>query len=73
MQRYGARNNPFYRIVAADSRHPRDGRFIEQLGHYNPVQPAAQASIKKDRVEYWLKHGAQPTPSVKTLLRKTEV
>jgi len=73
MQRYGARNNPFYRIVAADSRDARDGRFIEQLGYYNPVLPGAKPSLKKDRIDYWLKHGAQPTPSVKTLIRKTEV
>ncbi|MBU44453.1 MAG: 30S ribosomal protein S16 [Spirochaetaceae bacterium] len=70
LQRYGTRKKPFYRIVAADSRYPRDGRFIEQIGYYNPVAFDASCVLKEDRVKHWLESGAQPTDSVRSLLKK---
>jgi small subunit ribosomal protein S16 len=69
LARHGAKKMPFYRIVAADKRDPRDGRFIEILGHYNPVDAAKPLVIKTDRVQYWLDLGAQPSATVKRLLK----
>jgi len=66
----GRKKRPFYRIVAADSRSPRDGRFIETLGTYNPLTEPATVEVKEDRVFYWLQNGAQPTQTVKNLLRR---
>lgn len=65
----GKKKRPFYRIVAADSRAPRDGRFIELVGTYDPVSTPHQVDIKEDRVFYWLSNGAQPTDTVKSLFR----
>ncbi len=66
----GRKKRPYYRIVVADSRSPRDGRFIETLGTYNPLQEPMQVEVKEDRVFYWLKNGAQPTQTVRSLLRR---
>ena len=68
--RMGAKKAPFYRIVAADSRAPRDGRFIELLGTYNPCTNPAQVTIKEEEVLKWLNNGAQPSDTVKNLLSK---
>ncbi len=73
LKRLGNRNNPFFRIVVADQRSPRDGRFIEELGWYDPKRDIEKVSIKKERVTYWLSQGAQPSPTVKTLLKKEGV
>ncbi|MCM1055848.1 MAG: 30S ribosomal protein S16 [Bacteroides sp.] len=69
LRRMGARNNPFYRVVVADSRSPRDGRFIEELGYYDPKSDPAVVSINKEKAEEWIKKGAQPTDTVKRLLK----
>lgn len=70
LKRMGAKQKPFYRIVAADSRSPRDGRFIETIGTYNPVTNPAEVKIDKELALKWLGNGAEPTDTVKTLLRK---
>ena len=69
LKRMGSKQRPFYRIVAADSRFPRDGRFIETVGTYNPIANPAEISIDKDLAIKWLKNGAQPTDTVKVLLK----
>jgi|RhiMethySRZTD1v2_1073278.scaffolds.fasta_scaffold902122_2 small subunit ribosomal protein S16 len=69
LTRVGARNNPIWRVVAADKRSPRDGRFIEVLGHYNPQTDPSTIELDEDRVRSWLSHGAQPSHSVKQLLK----
>ncbi len=68
LKRMGAKKSPFYRIVAADSRSPRDGRFIEQLGTYDPRQNPAVVTIKEEEVLAWLNKGAQPSDTVRSLL-----
>lgn len=68
--RHGSKRAPFYRIVAADSRDKRDGRFLEILGHYNPVDAAKKLVLKGDRIEYWISKGAQPSESVGRLLKR---
>ena len=74
LKRMGAKKAPFYRIVVADSRSPRDGRFIEEIGYYNPVaQPEAEVKIDSEKVEKWLKNGAQPTDVVKRLFTKAGI
>ncbi len=73
LQRKGRKKRPFYHIVAADVRAPRDGKFIERLGFFNPVENPGIVRIDVDRVLYWIKCGAQPTPTVKSLLSKTGV
>jgi small subunit ribosomal protein S16 len=70
LARHGARKKPFYRIVVADSRSPRDGRFIDQLGFYDPTKNPAVVQLKKDKVEKWLQQGAQPTDTVAQLIKK---
>jgi small subunit ribosomal protein S16 len=70
LSRTGAKKRPFYRIVAADTRAPRDGRFLEKLGTYDPLSTDKRLELKTDRVEYWLGVGAQPTDTVARLLRK---
>lgn len=69
LRRMGAKKSPFYRVVVADSRYPRDGRFIEELGIYNPLKNPAEIKIDGEKVQKWLKDGAQPTDSVRTLLK----
>ena len=72
LRRMGAKKNPFYRIVVADSRYPRDGRFIEEIGTYDP-QADASVKVDAERAQYCLGVGAQPTQTVKTLLRNAGV
>lgn len=71
LRRIGAKKAPFYRVVVADSRFPRDGRFIEEIGTYNPLTEPAEIKIDADRALEWMKNGAQPTDTVKALLKKT--
>jgi small subunit ribosomal protein S16 len=73
LKRIGAKKNPFYRVVVADSRFPRDGRFIEEIGTYNPMVDPADVKIDAEKVTKWMKNGAQPTDTVKSLLKKTGV
>ncbi|WP_341778221.1 30S ribosomal protein S16 [Levilactobacillus sp. HBUAS70063] len=68
LKRMGSKKRPFYRIVVADSRSPRDGRFIEQVGTYNPVTQPASITLKEETIMNWLNNGAQPSDTVKTLL-----
>jgi small subunit ribosomal protein S16 len=70
LRRMGARKRPFYRIVVADSRSPRDGRFIETIGTYDPTVDPPAVKVNKERAEYWLKNGAQPTDIARALLKK---
>ncbi len=73
LRRMGAKKAPFYRVVVADSRYPRDGRFIEEVGTYDPMTNPAEIKIDKEKVEKWLQTGAQPTDSVKSLLKKSGI
>ena len=70
LRRMGAKKAPFYRIVVADSRYPRDGRFIEEIGTYDPTQESAALKVDTDRAQAWIKTGAQPTETVRALLKK---
>lgn len=70
LRRMGAKKAPFYRIVVADSRYPRDGRFIEEIGTYDPTQDPAALKVDTDRAQAWIKTGAQPTETVRDLLKK---
>lgn len=70
LRRMGAKKAPFYRIVVADSRYPRDGRFIEEIGYYNPMTEPATVKLDADKAKDWLAKGAQPTDTVKALLKK---
>ena len=70
LRRMGAKKAPFYRVVVADSRYPRDGRFIEEIGTYDPRQNPAAVNIDADRAQAWIKAGAQPTDTVRDLLKK---
>lgn len=73
LRRMGAKKNPFYRIVVADSRYPRDGRFIEEIGTYNPLQTPAEIKVDVDRAQAWIKTGAQPTDTVRGIFKKAGV
>ena len=73
LKRIGAKKAPFYRVVVADSRYPRDGRFIEEIGYYNPLTNPADIKIDAEKAEKWLKNGAQPTDTVRALLKKSEI
>ena len=73
LRRMGAKKQPFYRIVVADSRYPRDGRFIEEIGYYNPLTELSDVKVDAEKVEKWLKNGAQPTDTVKALLKKNGI
>ena len=70
LKRMGSKQKPFYRIVAADSRSPRDGRFIETIGTYNPVKKPAEVSVNEELALKWLANGAQPTDTVRSILSK---
>ena len=70
LRRMGAKKAPFYRVVVADSRFPRDGRFIEEIGYYDPTKEPAVVKIDAQKAEQWIKNGAQPTDTVKKLLKK---
>ena len=69
LRRMGAKKRPFYRIVVADSRSPRDGRVIEEIGYYNPISQPAEIKVDADKAKHWLSTGAQPSDTVKTLLK----
>jgi small subunit ribosomal protein S16 len=70
LRREGAKNRPYYKVVVADSRSPRDGKFIEILGTYDPKKPGHNSSLKLDRVEHWIARGAQPSDTVRSLIKK---
>lgn len=70
LRRMGAKKQPFYRIVVADSRAPRDGAFVEEIGYYNPVADPVELKVDNDRAKEWMKNGAQPTDTVRGLLKK---
>ena len=70
LRRMGAKKQPFYRIVVADSRAPRDGSFVEEIGYYNPTIEPAELKVDADRAKNWMKNGAQPTDTVRGLLKK---
>lgn len=70
LRRMGSKRNAFYRLVVADSRFPRDGRFIEELGYYNPTTEPATVKIDEEKALHWLGHGAQPSDTVKSLFQK---
>ena len=73
LRRMGAKKAPFYRIVVADSRSPRDGRFIEEIGTYNPLTEPSEIKVDSERALAWMKTGAQPTDTVKSLFKKTGI
>ncbi len=73
LRRIGAKKAPFYRVVVADSRYPRDGRFIEEIGYYDPTKDPAIVNIDADKAKKWIGNGAQPTDTVKALLKKNGV
>lgn len=73
LRRMGAKKNPFYRMVVADSRYPRDGRFIEEIGTYDPLKTPADVKIDADKAKQWIANGAQPTDTVKDILKKSGV
>ena len=73
LKRMGANKKPFYRIVVADSRYPRDGRFIEEIGYFNPITEPETVKIDEEKANKWLATGAQPTDIVKRLLKKAEI
>ena len=70
LARHGGKKKPFYRIVVADSEHPRDGRFLENVGTYDPLHDPAKVFLKSERIKYWIDQGATPTNTVKSLLKK---
>ncbi len=73
LRRMGAKKNPYYRIVVADSRYPRDGRFIEEIGTYDPMKSEDNINIDAEAAQKWIANGAQPTDTVKSLLKKSGV
>ncbi len=73
LRRMGAKKAPFYRVVVADSRSPRDGRFIEEIGYYDPTKEPSVISIDAEKANKWISNGAQPTETVKVLLKKSGV
>lgn len=73
LRRMGAKKAPFYRIVVADSRAPRDGAFVEELGYYNPLTNPEEVKVDAQRTQTWIKNGAQPTETVRGLLKKNGI
>lgn len=73
LRRMGAKKAPFYRVVVADSRYPRNGRFIEEVGYYDPTKEPSVIKIEAEKVKKWLENGAQPTDTVRALLKKQEI
>ena len=73
LRRMGAKKAPYYRIVVADSIYPRDGRFIEEIGFYNPMVEPAEVKVDAEKAKKWIANGAQPTDTVKALFKKNEV
>src|SRR6266849_3747074 len=72
LRREGAKNRPYYKVVVADSRSPRDGKFIEIIGTYDPKKPGHNSTLKIDRAEYWISKGAQPSDTVRSLIKKNK-
>jgi len=72
LRREGSLNNPFYKVVVADQRSPRDGKFIEIVGNYDPKKPGDNANIALDRIQYWIERGAQPSDTVRSLVKKAK-
>jgi len=73
LKRIGAKKAPVYRVVVADSRSPRDGKFIEEIGYYNPLTNPIEVKIDNEKAKTWIANGAQPTETVKTLLKKSGI
>ena len=73
LRRMGAKKAPFYRVVVADSRFPRDGRFIEEIGYYNPMEEPSVVKVDPEKAKKWMANGAQPTDTVRELLKKAAV
>ena len=73
LRRMGAKRAPFYRVVVADSRYPRDGRFIEEIGYFDPTKEPAIVKIDAEKAKTWIANGAQPTDTVKALLKKNDI
>ena len=73
LRRMGAKKAPFYRVVVADERSPRDGKFIDEIGYYNPLTNPAEVKIDAEKAQKWLENGAQPTQTVKSLLAKSGI
>ncbi|MEG2080213.1 MAG: 30S ribosomal protein S16 [Oscillospiraceae bacterium] len=73
LRRLGAKRNPFYRVVVADSKAPRDGRFIEEIGTFDPMKNPAEINIDAEKAVQWIKNGAQPTETAKALLKKSGI
>ncbi|MGI6752265.1 MAG: 30S ribosomal protein S16 [Anaerovoracaceae bacterium] len=73
LKRMGAKKKPFYRVIVADSRSPRDGKFIEELGYYNPLTDPVDVKIDEEKAKKWLSNGAQPTETVKSLFKKSGI
>ena len=73
LRRMGAKKAPFYRIVVADSRYPRDGRFIEEIGYYDPMKEPSVVKVDEEKAKKWISNGAQPTDTVKALFKKNGV
>ena len=73
LTRIGKKKTPFYRVVIADARAPRDGRFVEEIGYYNPLTDPVEIKIAADKAKQWIKNGAQPTDTVKVLLKKSGI
>ena len=73
LRRMGAKKAPFYRVVVADSRFPRDGRFIVEIGYYDPTKEPAVVNIDAEQAKKWIANGAQPTDTVRVLLKKSEI
>jgi small subunit ribosomal protein S16 len=72
LARHGAKKKPFYRIVVADGESPRDGKYLENVGTYNPLLDPVQITLKSERIQYWLDKGAKPSSTVRSLLKKVE-
>jgi small subunit ribosomal protein S16 len=72
LRREGSLNKPYYKVVVADKRSPRDGKFIEQVGNYDPKKAGANSNIALERVEYWISKGAQPSDTVRSLIKKAK-
>jgi small subunit ribosomal protein S16 len=72
LRKFGAKKKPFYRVVVTDSRSPRDGRFLEVLGYYNPLKEPLELKMDLERAAYWIKNGARPSDTVKSLIRKAK-
>ena len=73
LRRMGMKKNPIYRVIVADSRSPRDGKFIEEIGYYNPLTDPADIKIDAEKATKWLGNGAQPTETVRSLLKKSDI